>query len=514
MNLAPFSNLIQKRCGILFNAEKEHLLREIVSHKIIKGGFKSEIDYLNRLIECKEEFSKLTNAITINETYFFREPAYFDILLDRLIPALLQKLKEGKRIKILSAGCSTGAEPYSIAIALAAKFGSLFDESFYISAFDIDSEALEKAEKAIYGQMSFREKKFGIPGHYFQDLGNGRFQLDKRIKSKVHFVNMNLMEPDMSSIVGSSYDIIFYRNVSIYFGLDTINSIFTNLSKILNEDGYIITSSTETYSHNMGILSLIELDGAFLYQKKNALDICDRRTTNRPSSDISSALKKMDDFLTKRTAAGKKARPVRVAAKEDKDDSKVSIPRVPVLKSPAEKSQRTERTAFDEAMAFAEEKKYDQAIKQIDIILEKEPGLIKAISLKVSILTNIGQFDEANRLCRKILEIDEWNLEGYILLGLICKINNNLEEAIQHFNKALYVEPSSWIVHFYLAESYMALGEIDKPLSEFEIAKKILEKGDIKKHGLTLFPLIFPAEQLIHLCTANIKKLKDRKNIL
>lgn len=509
MNLEPFSNLIRERCGILFNGEKRNLLRDIVNNRMLQAGFTSDKDYFNCLVKNDDEFSRLTSAITINETYFFREPGYFKILFENVIPSLLNKTKKGEKIKILSAGCSTGEEPYSIAIALAYHYGLSFDKTFSIIGFDIDSEALDKARQANYGLMSFREKMFGIPDKFFRASKNGRFQLDDSIRSRVEFKQMNLLESDMSSIIGSGYDIIFYRNVSIYFGVDTMSAIFRNLSNILNDDGFIITSATETYSHNLGILSLIEIGGAFLYQKKISLDICDRRKSDSQLPDIPSAIKKMDDFLIKR----KPSPPIIPPSDRVKEKIKEAEIKETASSSSFFEKRNPKRQNFDEAIALAEEKRYDEALNKIENILSDEPDFCKALSLKVSILINLNNFDEAEKICKRIIEIEEWSLEGHLLLGLIYKIRGTIEKALTQFNKALYIEPSSWLVHFYLAECYMSLGEIDKPVNEFEIAVKILEKGNIRKHGMTLFPLLFPAEQLIYLCRTNIKKLMNRKNI-
>ncbi|MBF0473882.1 MAG: hypothetical protein HQK93_09165, partial [Nitrospirae bacterium] len=300
-------------------------------------------------------------------------------------------------IKIMSAGCSTGQEPYSIVISMYEKYGSGFKKFCSIIGADIDSSTLKKAKIGKYNRESFRNFDDDLKKKYFDETNDGCHQLKNSVIDAVDFHMLNLQSPVYPDNL-KDIDVIFYRNVSIYFQSDTKKEIFKKLSQILNNEGFLILSSTETFFHNIGILSLKEINGLFIYHKNtdivtdtspctNPIEIVDRRKHNRKSLPV---------------------------------QTKEIAPRLP-------KTQRIERRTitpnlFEEALALGMDKKYDQALSAIDTLINSNKTFYKAYTLKTSILINLNCLKEAKDTALFIVKNDPLNIEAYILLGLIARI--------------------------------------------------------------------------------------------
>jgi chemotaxis protein methyltransferase CheR len=292
-------------------------------------------------------------------------------------------------------------------------------------------------------------------------------------------------------------DVIFYRNVSIYFDPATQRHIFDKLAGLLKEKGWLFVSATETLSHNHGTLQSVERKGIFCYQKNPELEMRDRR--RQPSRETDSPVRRPAP-ATKHSAP---SRPAPGVLPERR-------PLAAARRSPASPPPRprVERPSFDEALALAKSKKYAQALTAVEGLLEKEPTLRQGQMLQAGLLINLNRLAEAEQVCLARLAVDRWCLESYLLLGLIAKLQGEHERAIHRFKEAIYIRSACWLAHFYLAEIHGARREEAPAAREYEIVIKLLQKGDLAEHGLTFFPLAFPAEQIMHLCRHNLAKLQ------
>ena len=512
MDMTPFKELMKEKCGLVFKNEGLKVLGNAVRDRMAVTGLGPHPKYLDHLIRNENEFYTLVNLLTINETYFFREDQHFNILTGRLVPELLKGKNPRKKIKILSAGCSTGEEPYTVAMALLEKYGAAAQDIFSIMAVDIDTDVIRTAKQGVFGKKSFRKFDGELKKKYFQPVGGNEYKISDSVKEMVKFQNFNLLS-DLFPKDLQGMDIIFYRNVSIYFESDTQRNIFQGLSRILNDKGHLIVSSTETFYHNVGILSLTEMDGSFLYHKGLEFKVEDRRKI--PPGPRSRGPKVTDSKTRPPVSTGfpqQHKKRVAAAALLKKEPLRVPVETAEQNQQapPVVERRKEHKHAFDEALALAKNKRYEEALTGVDTLINQDPSFIKAYNLKVSILINLQQTEEAKEICLNLFEMDQWQLEGYLLMGLIARIENDEKEIMKRFKEALYVEPSCWLAHFYLAEFYHSHGELEQACREYGIVVKLLEKGDLSQHGLTLFPLSFPAEQLVHLCHHNLKKLKER----
>ncbi len=479
--LMPFRTLIREKCGVTFKSDALHLLEASINKRIAACRLSDHDAYLKILSGDEEELHRLIDLITINETYFLRERQHFGVLCDTIMPEMLGRGND--KIRILSAGCSTGEEAYSILISLIEKFGMGIKSRVEIHGVDIDRNVIKSAKEAVYGNNSFRSNERMLM-KYFEARKDQRHALIPPIREGVDFQVYNLLRLPYPEEL-QKMDIIFYRNVSIYFDREVQRAVFQNLSGILNPDGYIFLSSTETYYHNVGILFLKEYDNVFLYHKKVEMEFDDRRKYKKPALPPPSP----SDIAT--------------ARKTERIPPPVAPPKPEITEK-----RRDVSIIFDEALADAMQKKYRQSIAKLDALLETYPDFLKAYALKASVLVNLQEMDAAREVCRKILAMDEWNLEAYLLLGIVAKISEELDEALKMFRGALYVQAQCWLAHYYLADIYFSRQDVPGAHREYGVALKLLETRGIEDHGLTYFPLAFPVEQLIHLCRHNIDKIR------
>ena len=195
----------------------------------------------------KQQLQTLVRNLTIGETYFFRDPAVFVSLEEKLIPTLLRK--KGKRqLKIWSAGCSTGEEPYSIAISLLRSLRNLDSYDVTLLATDINTRSITKAKQATYSSWSFRTTPDEFLTSYFDETSDGFFPIKAHLKDLVKFGYLNLAEDHYPSGTSNTkdVDIIFCRNVLIYFTQQKSKEIVDKLSACLNPGGILVTSANDS----------------------------------------------------------------------------------------------------------------------------------------------------------------------------------------------------------------------------------------------------------------------------
>ncbi len=503
LDIALFEDYIKNCCGLSFDETRVATLECGILARISALGLLSPADYFNVLTHDRREFDNLVSLLTVNETYFFREPVHLQILTDRLVPSLLASKKPNEKIRIMSAGCSSGEEPYSIVMALMEKFGDSAPGLFSVIGVDIDSGAFSSAKQALYSRHSFRNFPDILKNRYFDTVDSDFATLKKNVREQVDFKLLNLLSESYPDAL-KHLDVIFYRNVSIYFEPEVQRRIFSKLAELLNDEGYLFVSSTETLAHDMGIMSQVEIDNQFLYCKKPAFDIGNRRTG---ISDRREVPRVATDAEALRRA-GRRPAVMGGAA----DQSAVG-PSAGKLRERAPVSDRREpSTLFDEALALANAKHYRDAVKLAGELIKQKPSFIKAYTLKASLLINLKELDEAERLCLGCIEREPWCLEAFLLLGLIEKSRNNEEAAYKRFKESLYIKSSCWLAHFYIAEMHRMWGEPERACREYEIVINLLKKGDIRDHGISFFPLSFPVEQIMHLCDHNLAQLKRKRN--
>jgi chemotaxis protein methyltransferase CheR len=209
------------------------------------------------------EFQKLINLITNNETYFYREKEHFEVLVKNILPEIDKQLAKNQKIRILCAPCSSGEEVYSIVLHLLQQ--NNIKRDFEIVGVDIDSDVIQKAKNAIYQEKSILNLSIDAQESYFTRDGYD-YILDESIKKDTEFLLVNLYDKEETAKLGK-FDVIFSRNMFIYFDEVSRKDVALNFYDMLNENGAIILGNSEQMSRIVSVFNTSKIDGVFIHKK-------------------------------------------------------------------------------------------------------------------------------------------------------------------------------------------------------------------------------------------------------
>ncbi len=233
-------------------------LDRVVRQRIKLAGFTDLDSYLNYLGGAGgEEFTRLVQALTINETYFFREPRHF-AALERLLPGLAARARP---VRILSAGCASGEEAYSLAITACRTLGE--PGAFEVVGVDVDEGALSRAREGVYGGWSFREDALKSAGDFLKAEGD-TWRVVPEIKGRVRFERMNLVE----SAPAGPFHVVFCRNLLMYLTPENRRAVVDRLARELAPGGVLFTGSAESLEWSLPDLKRVRAHGTFFYEKQ------------------------------------------------------------------------------------------------------------------------------------------------------------------------------------------------------------------------------------------------------
>src|SRR5512133_1468145 len=270
--LPMLANLIHEQTGLVFEPNRFDLLVDKVSPLAVERDCPTLLDYYYLLKygeQAEAEWQRLQSVLAVNETYFWREFDQIRAVVEQIIPKLRYN-RSGQPVRIWHAACASGEEPYTMAIALH-EAGLDGPGRADIMATDFNPLALAQAREAVYRPRSFRSIPPDILKRYFTPEGSDRFRLDQSIRERVNFSYYNLMG-DARVLPMPSCDIIMCRNVFIYFSDSAIRRVVEAFYHSLNPSGYLFVASAESLMRITNLFELIEIGGAFGYQKMPAFD--------------------------------------------------------------------------------------------------------------------------------------------------------------------------------------------------------------------------------------------------
>ncbi|OPJ57198.1 CheR family methyltransferase [Alkalithermobacter paradoxus] len=230
-----FKEKIYKKTGINLSLYKEKQMKRRLESLAARNGFNNFEDYFKHIDVNKDLFNEFINYMTINVSEFYRNPEQWKVLEDHIIPNLI---KNNTNLKVWSAACSTGEEPYSLAMLLS-KFMPL--NKINILATDIDKEVMNKARSGIYTQKSLKNLPNEFIIKFFDKLNDSTYAIKDDIKNRVTFKHQNLLEDPFTD----NCDLIVCRNVMIYFTEEAKAVIYEKFSKSLKKEGVLFVGSTE-----------------------------------------------------------------------------------------------------------------------------------------------------------------------------------------------------------------------------------------------------------------------------
>ncbi len=250
------ADLLGQHLGFRFPDSKQKLIAARLAKRLRELGLNSYHDYWMILQRPGEsiELQRAVDLVTTNETFFFREPSHFDFLRQILLPNLANK---GHPLRVWSAACSSGQEPYSIAMTLAEALG--INADWQVVATDVSERVLEQAQRGLYSNQEISQiapallKKYCLKGNSEYE---GHFLVDRALRKKVRFMQVNLMNELDSSLI--NFDGVFLRNVMIYFESDRRDEMIERLKSRINHGGYLIVGQAESMAIKASEFSLVQ----------------------------------------------------------------------------------------------------------------------------------------------------------------------------------------------------------------------------------------------------------------
>ncbi|MFH1289017.1 MAG: CheR family methyltransferase [bacterium] len=491
--LMNFRDYIKQRGGIYLYDAKMDFLRKILLNRISVRGFKGYPQYYQFLKfhpDGEEEFKELVETFTINETCFFRNTSHFSVLEEYILPELIRErlLQNNKFLKIWSAGCSSGEEPYSLAMLISKMIPDHKNWAIEILATDINNKVLDLAKEGVYKKHSLRMVDDYYQEKYFVQ-GQKMFKLSEKVKKMVEFRHFNLLSEPYPSSIRGRWDIIFCCNVMMYFQLETIRQVVRNFYNSLRKGGYFFAGYAETSRMIADKFQLVRMDGAFFYKKVKVEIPVVQPMIVQHEAVRSKAIQ--PDGLEAYSTGG-------LAVVQPESEAK-EIPSVQPI------------DLYSEAMELFIKEDYSDALNKLGAFLQDNQNDTKALLLLARIYLEKGMLSEVLSVSNKVVELDPLNDRAYYLTGFTYKQKKDFLKAIENFNKAIYLNRNNALAYYNLALVYKQMGEDKMTLREFKNSFRALNEYS-PDEPLELSGNI-PPKLLIENCSRNIKKLTESVNL-
>lgn len=416
----------------------------------------------------REQEELVASHFTIGETYFFREQKSFDALENRILPGLIAARRgRDQRLRIWSAGCSSGEEPYSLAMLLSRLIPDHGEWQITILASDVNTRALAKAAKGVYGEWSFRNLPNWVRQKYFTRNSDGLFELSPAIRRMVSFAVLNLAEDGYPSLATntSAMDIIFCRNVLMYFESNTQLRVIDGFRRSLVDGGWLAVSPCETSSSFSPGFETVLFPGAVFYRKHRR----EETVWAAPLHHVA-----LPDLP--RSLAGSPA------------PAHDPGPAPPQLPGRSESEQDTssppdaESRDYDEALAMYGRGNYADAVDMLSRLVlataaagGRQPLFEKAAALLARSLANQGRTAQALEWVERAIAVDKLNAELYYLRATILQEQGEPSRAIASLKQSLYLDQDFVPAHFALGMLHLQMGKKREAGRQLEIARTLLE---------------------------------------
>lgn len=498
-DLANFENLLAKKLGFLSDSARRDQLAQILTARLRATGNSDASRYFRLLNDPSCAFSELqaiADQLAVKETYFFRGLDHWQALVNRVLPDLVAKCTASRRLRILCAGCSSGEEPYTLAILLREQLQIDDAWSLDILGIDISPTAIEKARNGRYSAWSLRNTEDFIKTRYFRQAGQ-QFELSGDIRSSVRFEVRNILDDDPLFWHSGAFDLIFCRNVFIYFTMPAVALVVNRFAQALIPGGYLFLGHSETLRGISRAFHLRSDANTFFYQRRHpeeplessatfelwqqALQTSYSSAENIPAGEDSPPIPWVPDDSWVETTQRVSERIEQITAQRQKN-SATAVPLSPL--------------DWAHVMDLYSCERYAEVEKLLETPAWSENR--DALLLRAVVLTNHGRLQEAEKVCKTLLVADEFNAGASYLLALCCEHAGNLASAETHLQSAAYLDPKFAMPHLQLGRLARRCGKLDIAQQYFSKALELLALEDSAR--LLLFGGGFSRAMLSIIC--------------
>jgi chemotaxis protein methyltransferase CheR len=441
-------------------------------------GYTSPHELVNELLSkelTKDDIERLACHYTVGETYFYRNSEYFKIMDDLIkVKSKSNSADARKTLRIWSAGCSSGEEPYSIAIHLLSTLKELKNWKISILASDINSQALLKAEKGLYTYWSFRNTPEWVIKNYFEKTQNSGYLISPVVKDMVKFSHLNLADDVYPSVTNgtSALDIIFCRNVLMYFSYNGIKEVSEKFHKCLIVGGTLVTAPSETFHYLINDFVPVCSGEIVCYKKDPDLS---RKKVKKGLNYKQSYEPVIENILNVRSNSITLAKESKLKATRKKTNTKASG-----TINYNDDNGQIDNVSYSKALKFYNTGNYYESEELLQN-MKRVPKNHGAFLLLARVYANQGKLANAKVCCSIAIKLDKLDASQYYLFASILIEGGNETMAVSQLKKAIFINPNFVMSHFMLAELYINMGNIKMGVKHFKNAIKILNNYNMNE---------------------------------
>lgn len=462
-----FRDLVNTASGLVFGparrAELEHaVLRVAADHH------QADLDVFYGLLSDgtrgRAALEQLITALTVGETYFFRNPGQFQALERHILPELIARRHSSRRLRIWSAGCASGEEPYSLAILLEHLLPNLADWDVLIVGSDINRQALDKARRGLYGAWSFRQMPSALQSAYFIQR-EATFEMLPRIRRMVRFIYLNLVDDVYPSLLTNTYamDLIVCRNVTIYFDAQTTARVVDKFHLSLADGGWLLVGHAELSQTMFRQFAMHTFPGTVASQKVADAPLGDAEPdATGLSSGAPSPARSFPQVLA-RPAHERQPMPSNTRSAQ-------TSPTRPSAAHAAPRPAVTERTD----PAAWEAGRADEALQHLADRARSDPHDGQAPYLAAKISADRSELDAAERWIAMAIQRAPLLSQAHYLHGMILQERGQFEAALAALRRCVFADPQFVLGHAAMASLHARLEQWDRAQKALDNVTRLL----------------------------------------
>ena len=508
-----FRVILEDWLGLGFDESRLDLLREVLSKRSAKLHF--DVDgYLGQLEQRPpEERRALAEELTVTETYFFRNGDQLRAFTEVAVPSRSRVSPETEPLQIACLGCSSGEEPYTLAMLLSEE-GNAAKKPFNLYAVDVNRAAIERGRKGVYSAWSLRETPASAQARWFHRAGSS-FLLDESIRSFVAFEEHNLHNASCLP-AEPRLDVVFCRNVLMYLTPCAARALVQRIARALLPGGFLFLGHAETLRGISSDFHLCHTHDAFYYQRKSELPVrmpahaSDAASPQRRPEPVASVVAQGAWFGEIQRAT---ARIQALAVKDVYLPAGVPSDHGPAPRAGTAHKGESVRGRFRDGAsavllqgvrALLIEERFDEARTALDgNFSSADPDVLL---LRALLCTHGGELQMAADLCTQLLAVDELHAEAHYLMALCMEGLGDEEAAVTHDQSAIYLDSRFALPRLHLGRLSRRAGNLQEARRHLSLAHPLLMEEDSAR--LLLFGGGFQRKTLLDLCEAELSALE------
>lgn len=498
--LGSFRATVAQRLGLSFDDSKRDELADVLRRRMDATNSLEVDSYLCLLSTSLPELRAVVGHLTIPETYFFRIPDHFRALQEVVLPERIQARAASRQLSILSAGCASGEEPYTIAMLVQGRL-DIKRWQVSIRGIDVNPAVISKGRKGLYTAWSLREIDPTFKERCFRSQGRD-FQLCDSIREMVSLEEGNLANPHAAFWKPNTYDVIFFRNAFMYFSSEAGQSIVNRMAESLLPGGFLFMGPAETLRGLSHKFHLCHTHETFYYQLRTS------------DSTVGHSLRSNAPAITTfdQSAAGVEL-PEAESGSDWAETISQATERVRMLSHTPGHSRGAIRATANSTPVnlnltivweLLQQERFEQALAALDLLpVEAQRNSSEVQVMRAALLANRGEFAKAEKTCALALKVDEMNAGAYYVMALCREQLDDRGTAMEYDRTAIYLDPSFAMPHLHLGILAKRGGESELAVQELGQASLLLPRDDIQR--IRLFGGGFSCAALVQLCLRELQ---------